>query len=86
MAPPPNLKDRDELAAYRRELQSVARPLRYTGVMFALIGVGLALARRSWFPQLPSIIPIAAISLGALNMLAGIVARTHYHRARMRGD
>jgi hypothetical protein len=83
---PPNLNDREELAAYRRELQSVARPLRYTGVMFALIGVALALAHRFWFPGLPAIIPMLAIAFGVLNMLAGIVARTHYHRARMRGD
>ena len=80
----PNLSDPAERAAYRRELQGVARPIRYTGISFALLGVGLAIIRRLWWPDLPEIIPIAAIALGAVNMVAGILIRTRYHQARMR--
>ena len=81
----PNLSDPAERAAYRRELQGVARPIRYTGVSFAVLGVVLALIRRLWFPDLPAIVPIAALGLGVLNMIAGIILRTRYHQARMRG-
>lgn len=85
MTAPPNLDDPAERAAYRRELQGVARPIRYTGLSFALLGVLLALIRRLWFPDLPAIVPIAALGFGVLNMVAGIVLRTRYHQARMRG-
>lgn len=81
----PNLNDPAERAAYRRELQSVARPIRYTGISFALLGAALAIARMQWLPDLPEIVPIAAIGVGAANMVAGILIRTRYHQARMRG-
>ncbi|GAA0321148.1 hypothetical protein GCM10009087_34260 [Sphingomonas oligophenolica] len=85
MIQPPDLNDPAQRAAYRRELQGVARPIRYTGISFALLGVALALIRRQWFPDLPIVIPIAALGFGMLNMVAGIVLRTRYHQARMRG-
>ena len=85
MTAPPNLSDPAERAAYRRELQGVARPIRYTGLSFALLGVMLALIRLLWFPDLPTIVPIAALGFGVFNMIAGIVLRTRYHQARMRG-
>lgn len=85
MTTPPNLSDPAERAAYRRELQGVARPIRYTGIMFVLLGVVLAIMRLIWWPDLPEIVPLAALGLGALNMVAGIVMRTRYHQARMRG-
>lgn len=85
MTAPPNLGDPAERAAYRRELQGVARPIRYTGVSFALLGVTLAMVRRLWWPDLPEFVPITALVLGALNVVAAIVLRTRYHQARMRG-
>jgi len=85
MTAPPDLGDPAQRAAYRRELQGVARPIRYTGISFALLGVALALVRRQWFPELPAAIPLAALGFGVLNMIAGIVLRTRYHQARMRG-
>ena len=85
MTSPPDLSDPAARAAYRRELQAVARPLRHTGAAFALLGAMLALVRRQWLPDLPAIVPLAALGLGALNMLAGIVIRTRYHQARLRG-
>ena len=85
MTTPPNLGDPAERAAYRRELQGVARPIRYTGIMFVLLGVVLVIVRLIWWPELPEIMPLAALGLGAFNMVAGIVMRTRYHQARMRG-
>lgn len=85
MTAPPDLNDPVQRAAYRRELQGVARPLRHTGVSFALLGVALAVVQWQWLPQMPTIVPMAAIGLGVFNMLAAIVIRTRYHQQRMRG-
>jgi len=85
MTTPPDLNDPAQRAAYRRELQGVAFPIRYTGISFALLGVALALVRRIWFPDLPAAVPLAALGFGVLNMVAGIAFRTRYHQARMRG-
>ena len=60
----PNLKDPAERAAYRRELQGVARGVRYTGVSLAIAGAGLALARAQLWPDLPRGAVMAVISLG----------------------
>ena len=85
MTTPPDLKDPPLLAAYRRELRGVAKPVRYTGIAFALLGVVLAVVQRSWVPQMPTAIPMAAVSLGVLNMLAAVALRTRYHQQRMKG-
>ncbi len=85
MTAPPNLGDPAERAAYRRELQGVARPIRYTGIMFLLLGVVLAIVRLQWVPDLPALVPMAALALGTFNMIAGIAMRARYHQARMRG-
>lgn len=85
MTAPPNLNDPAERAAYRRELQGIARPISYTGITFVLLGVVLAIVRLQWWPDLPVLVPMAALALGAFNMVAGIVMRTRYHQARMRG-
>ena len=80
----PDLSDPIQRAVYRRELQGVARPLRYTGVAFALLGAVLAIVRSKWAPQMPSAIPMAALALGVLNMLGAIAIRTRYHQQRMK--
>ena len=80
----PDLNDPVQRAAYRRELQGVAKPLRYTGVAFALLGAVLAIIRSKWAPQMPSAIPLAALALGVFNMLAAIAIRTRYHQKRMK--
>ncbi|MFA6114290.1 MAG: hypothetical protein WC729_09855 [Sphingomonas sp.] len=82
----PDLNDPAQRAAYRRELQGVAKPLRYTGVAFALLGAVLAIIRSKWAPQMPSAIPLAALALGVLNMLAAIALRTRYHQQRMKSS
>ena len=58
----------------------------------AIVGIGigedaaLAVARRLWLPELPTLVPIAALALGVLNMIAAIGMRTVYHARRMKGD
>lgn len=81
---PPDLKDPAARAAYRRELQGVARGVRYTGVTLAFAGAGLALARARLWPGMPRGVVVAVISLGLVAMAAGVVIRARYHRARMR--
>ncbi|MEG3088106.1 hypothetical protein [Sphingomonas sp. PB4P5] len=82
---PPDLTDPVQRAAYSRELRAIARPLRLTGVAFLLVGVLLAVARRLWLPELPTLVPMAALALGVLNMLAAMAMRTIYHARRMKG-
>lgn len=83
---PPDLSDPGQRAAYARELRNIARPLRLTGVAFLLIGAVLAVARRLWLPELPTLVPLAALALGVLNMLAAMGMRSVYHARRMKGD
>ena len=83
---PPDLTDPAQRDAYGRELKAIARPLRLTGVAFLLVGVALAVARRLWLPELPTLVPLAALALGVLNMLAAMGMRTVYHARRMKGD
>ncbi len=83
---PPDLSDPAQFEAYRRELRGIAWPLRLAGLLFAVLGLALAVARAVWLPSLPSLIPLAAIILGALNMLAALVLRARYHQGRMKGD
>lgn len=86
MMPPPDLKDAAQLAAYKRELRYVARPLRLAGLAFAVLGVLLVVGRLLWWPAMPVAIPGAALALGAFNMVAGMAIRTLYHARRMRGE
>lgn len=82
LAPRPQLHDATGRAAYARELRGIARPLRLTGLAFLLLGLTLGIARRVWWPEMPSAIPLAALALGLLNMLGGIVARNVYDARR----
>ncbi|WP_147276260.1 hypothetical protein [Sphingomonas aracearum] len=83
---PPDLSTPEGRALYRRELQGVARPLRHTGAMFAVLGVVLALVRVVAVPGLPAAVPLGALALGLLNLLAAAALRTRYHLMRMRDD
>jgi 4-hydroxybenzoate polyprenyltransferase len=82
----PDLKDPAERQAYQRELRRVGRPLRLTGIAFLLLGLLLGVARLIWWPPMPVAIPLAALVLGAINMLAAIGLKTVYHARRMKGD
>lgn len=70
--------------AYRRELKGVARPLRFAGLAFAILGLVLTILRARLMPGLPVAVPLGAFALGLLNMLAALALRTQYHLARMR--
>ncbi|WP_404370981.1 hypothetical protein AB5I39_03010 [Sphingomonas sp. MMS24-J45] len=84
-APPPDLNDPVQRAAYARELKMVARPIRYLGVALALGAVVLAALRARYWPQLPMILPLFLLGVAALHLFAGVVIRAKYHQARMRG-
>ncbi len=82
---PPDLKDPGERAAYRRELQGVARGVRLAGLWLAAGGAGLLAARRfGWF-DVPIWAGFAVLGLGVMLMITGIATRTRYHALRMRG-
>uniref|UniRef100_UPI0035CA331A hypothetical protein n=1 Tax=uncultured Sphingomonas sp. TaxID=158754 RepID=UPI0035CA331A len=85
-APPPNLADPAERAAYQAELRMVARPIRWLGVALAVAGALLAALRARYWPHVPMILPLFLLGVAALHMLAGMVVRAKYHQARMRGD
>ena len=84
--PPPNLKDALELAAYRRELRSVASGVRWGGIGITLIGAMVA-ALRAWaWPAIPALIPMIVVAWGMMLMLTAISLRMAYHARRMRGQ
>ena len=82
----PDLSDPAQRAAYQRELRAVARPIRFMGVGLAFTGLAVALLQRTRFPDIPSVIPLVLVALGALHMLAGIAIRGKYHQKRMKGE
>ncbi|MDX5984099.1 hypothetical protein [Sphingomonas echinoides] len=81
--PPPNLNDPAERAAYQKELRMVTRPIRWMGVALAIAGAVLAGLRARYWPQLPMILPLFLIGMAVLHVVAGVVVRMKYHRARM---
>lgn len=83
-APPPDLNDPAQRAAYARELRAVARPIRLMGLGLAVLAV-LAAAGRAWVPRLPVVIPLFLLVVAALHLLAGVMIRLRYHQNRMRG-
>ncbi|OYY68041.1 hypothetical protein [Sphingomonas sp. 28-63-12] len=84
-APRPDLDNPVQRAAYRHELRQVARPIRWIGLALALAATLMAALRARYWPQLPVIVPLFLLAVAALHLVAGVVIRTHYHRARMRG-
>lgn len=82
--PAPDLNDPAERAAYLAELRQVGRGTRTSGLAFAAVGVGLAIAKAYWLPQLPTLIPLIAILLALGLMLIGIVRRVRWHVTRTR--
>jgi uncharacterized membrane protein YfcA len=83
MTPPPNLNDPAERAAYQRELRMVARPVRWLGVVVAIIAAVLALVRARYAPQIPMVLPLFLLGIAALHMIAAVVIRLKYHQKRM---
>ena len=82
-APPPDLNDPVQRAAYARELRMVARPVRYLGLALAVGAAVLAGLRARYWPHLPVVLPLFLLGVAALHLFAGIVIRAKYHQARM---
>lgn len=83
----PDLADPVQRKAYRQELRGVAVGLRFAGL--ALVGAGGAVLAYAQFYRIPEgMLHIAWMALGAgwVLVVAGIVRRTRYHRARMAED
>ena len=81
---PPDLKDPEARAAYRRELGGVALRMRRVGIGAALAGALLVLAHRRGVEAVPLWLGVGVLGLGALVMIAAISTRMAYHRLRMR--
>lgn len=86
MTAPPDLGDPVARVAYARELRSVARPVRWLGLGLALIALLLAVLRARYVPALPAAVPVFLIVVAALHLVAGVMIRTRYRHARMRGE
>ena len=81
----PDLNDRDQRAAYRRELQGVARGTRYSGVGLAAAGALLAVIRAAYWREMPKWLPLIVIVGAFVLMSAAILARMRHHARRMAG-
>lgn len=81
----PDLRDPAARAAYRRELQGVARGPRYAGVAFAVIGALLAVIRALYWRDMPKLLPMLVIAAAFILMSIAILIRTRYHARRMAG-
>jgi hypothetical protein len=80
----PDLADPAHRKAYKKELRGVAVGWRFAGL--ALVGAGgapLVYAQLRGVPE--GVLQMAWMALGAgwVLVVAGIVVRTRYHRARM---
>ena len=86
-SPPPDLATPEGRAAYRRERNQVARPVRYAGIALALFGFGVGLTRFTMEPW-PDWLRILALGLCLLGIAligVGVVARTRYDLRRLAG-
>ena len=86
----PDLKPSEGLRAYRAELRGVARGWRWTGLaIVTLAAIGFVQTARLDLPLFGSALGLATVSglvVGWGLVIAGIVTRTRYHRARMAGS
>jgi len=84
----PNLDDPAARAAYKSELRGLARAPRWIGFFLVALGAGgLIYAQRNGIAAGP-LRPVAwaAIAVGWVNLIAAMVYRTRYHKARMAED
>lgn len=84
---PPDMATPEGQAAYRDELFRVARPLRLAGLTLTILGILLLFEAEGWHTVTERTFAFAGlilIALGWVLMIAGIVRRMLYHRARMR--
>jgi hypothetical protein len=87
--PPPDLSTREGIAAYRRELFGVARPLRWSGLACVIVGAILILQTsegwRGIVQRTDGLAGVVLIVIGWVLMIGGIIQRTRYHKKRLRG-
>lgn len=84
----PNLDDPAARVAYKSELRGLARAPRWIGFALVALGAGGLIYAQTRGIAIGPLRPFAwaAIAVGWLNMIAAIVYRTRYHKARMAGD
>lgn len=84
----PNLEDPAARAAYRGELRRLARAPRWIGFILVALGAGgLIYAQTKGIvagPLRPA--SWAALAVGWINLIAAMIYRTRYHKARMAED
>jgi hypothetical protein len=83
----PDLADPAQRKAYKKELRGVAAGWRFAGL--ALVGAAAPVLIYAQYRGLPEgALRIAWMALGAgwVLVVAAIVLRTRYHRARMRDE
>ena len=76
----PNLSDPVERAAYRRELLKVYRGWRWLGLALVVAGVAAMFIGGRGFDASALVL----LGIGWAILIAVIIARTRYHRRRMR--
>jgi len=76
----PNLTDPEERAAYKRELRRIYRGWRILGLAIVCAGLVWLFVRGVGFDG----VSITLLAVGWAILIGVIVARTRYHRRRMR--
>lgn len=84
----PNLEDPAARAAYKSELRRLARVPRGIGFALVALGVGGLIYAQTRGIVTGPLRPLAwaAIAVGWLNLIAAVIYRTRYHKARMAED
>jgi hypothetical protein len=84
----PNLDDPEARAAYKRELRRLARVPRGIGFALVALGAGGLIYAQSGGVVTGPLRPLAwaAVAVGWLNLIAAVIYRTRYHKARMAED
>ena len=67
-------------AAYAREAERVARPVRVMGLVLALVAAALAGVRACWWPELPRAVPLLIAAAALLHLLAAVAIRVRAPR------
>ncbi|MCL6683767.1 hypothetical protein [Sphingomonas alba] len=75
----PNLKDPDELTAYKRELRGLYKVWRWVGLAVVLAGVVVMFVRGGQFDLYSG----ALLFVGWAILIAVVIQRTRYHKRRM---
>jgi drug/metabolite transporter (DMT)-like permease len=75
----PNLKDPEELAAYKRELRGLYKLWRWVGLAIVVGGVVVMFMRDGQFDRYSG----ALLFVGWAILIAVVIQRTRYHKRRL---